>query len=31
MLWIKKIPVSLMLLAMLVVYYAASGQLVVGF
>ena len=31
MLWIKKIPVSLMLFAMLVVYYIGSGQLVVGF
>ena len=31
MLWIKKVPISLVLLAMLMVYYVTSGQLVLGF
>jgi len=31
MLWIKKIPVSIMMLALLIAYYVGSGQLVVGF
>ena len=31
MMWIKKVPISLMLLAVLVTYFVASGQLVLGF
>ena len=31
MLWIKKVPISFVLLAVLVTYYFASGQLILGF
>jgi hypothetical protein len=30
MLWINKIPVSFVLFAILIMYFAASGQLVLG-